>query len=250
MGPPRLSTCNHAGLRFVAQHSSASTEHPWEIAQLCGDERCGAVKGAVLREPDRNAARKTALRLAQERADAIGRLVEVRVLAEPGKRRVGYFVARPPSQRIGLVKLPDVGANWLIGLFLAGSIAAVYVLTQLHSSESEDSGWASGTITALTVMSSIVIAASLAVASRMATDHGGTWTARRDIMTRAAGLAMLGAIVLSMAFLAAFLPYLYVRYITFATSVMLIFLMLPELAQTPRRLVSYATEARRNNPSS
>ena len=250
MGPPRLSTCNHAGIRFVAQHSSASTEHPWEIAQLCGDERCGAVKGAVLREPDRNAARKTALRLAQEKADAIGRLVEVRVLAEPGKRWVGYYLARPKSQTTGLVQLLNIGPSWRVCLVVLGSSAPVFILWQLQSPEAGEAGWASGIITALTVMSSIVIAASMTVASRLATDHAGPWAARRDILTRATGLAILGTIVLSMAFLAAFLPYLFVRYTAFATSITVILLMVPELVQTPRRLVSYATEARRNNPSS
>lgn len=173
MNPPLLSTCNHAAIRFVVQKPSTPSEHPWEVAEICGDERCGAVKGVVSHEPNRTSARKTALRLAQQKAEAIGRLVEVRVLAEPGKRWIGYYVARPKSQTTG-----------------------------------------------------------------------------REILARATGLAILGAIVLSAAFLAAFLLYVYVRYAAFATSITVILLMLPELVQTPRRLVSYAIEARHTNSSS
>lgn len=243
MNSPPNRTCAHTTIRIVAKWHGADRQHPWDVIEVCGEERCSVMRGVLAREPNKKLARRMALHQAQQNADAIGRSVEVRVLSEPGKRSVGYYVARPESQSTGLVKFPDIGPNWVVLILLFGAATALFTLGQSHLPASQGTDWANGIITALAVVASIVIAASSSVASRMATDHRGPWIPRRDIMTRAAGLNVLGVFVLAMTFLAAFFPFVYVRYVAFAFAIPAIALMLPELVHMPRRLTSFAIDA-------
>ena len=238
-------SCEHDAYRFEVRHSNESDRPGWVVTEVCGAEGCTATKQAVARKKSQKQARAKAHCEAQSRANAVGRAVDVRVFSKPRKRLVSYDTKWPESDVPDLVHIPNIEGKWLLVCSLLGVAAAVFILWQLTAPDTEESDWVDQLTTSLTVMASIVIAAAFTVASRIAVDHDGPWVARRIILARVAGLAVLGVILLGASFIAAFLPYDFVRYLAFAFSTIPVLLILWELVQTPRRLTKYAIEVRR-----